>query len=130
MNGPDYNKNIDIYEGELDKLNEQLTFMDPTDEDYGRLVDSIRKLNETKLTEHKAYVESLEALKKIEETKVLENRAEAERRDSLVPKWVAPLVSIGVNTVAIVMIYRGEMQGKVVGSTAISLLNKIRFPSQ
>lgn len=130
MKGPDYSKNIDIYEAEIEKLNEQLTSMDPTDDDYGRLVDSIRKLNETKLTEHRAYTEALEALKKIEETKVLENRAEAERRDSLVPKWVAPMVSIGVNAVAIVMIYRGEMQGKVIGSAAISLLNKIRFPGQ
>lgn len=129
MNGPDYGKNIDIYEAELEKLNEKLTEMDPMDDDYTKVVDAIRKLNETKLTEHKAYVEHLESLKKIEETKVLENRAEAEKRDAIVPKWVAPLASIAVNAGAIIMIYRGELQGKVIGSAAISMLNKIRFPS-
>lgn len=128
MNGPDYGKNIDIYEAELEKLNERLTDMDALDDDYMKVVDAIRKLNDTKLTEHKAYVESLEALKKIEETKVLKGRAEAEARDALVPKWVAPLASIVVNAGAIAMIYRGEIQGRVIGSAAISLLNKIRFP--
>lgn len=128
MNGPDYNKNIDIYEAELEKLNEQLTGMDPMDDDYMKVVDAIKKLNDTKLTEHKAYVESLEALKKIEETEVLKGRAEAEKRDSLVPKWAPPLASIIINGVAIAKIYKGEMDGKVLGSGAVSLLNKIRFP--
>lgn len=107
MKGTDYKNGIDIIDAELEKLQEQLTSTDPTEDDYSKIVDAIKKLEESKLLEHKCYTEY---------------------KDSLVPKWAVPLASVLSSVGLGVMIYRGELSGKVIGSTAVTMLNKIRFP--
>ena len=107
MNGKDYGRNIDIVDREIEKLLEQLTDMKGADEDYLKTVEAIKKLEESKLLEHRCYTEY---------------------KDNLVPSWVTPLLSIMTSVGLGVMIYQGELNGKVIGSTAVTMLNKIRFP--
>ena len=107
MKGKDYGKNIDIVDKEIEKLQEQLTDMKGADEDYLKTVEAIKKLEESKLLEHRCYTEY---------------------KDNLVPSWVAPLFSIATSVGLGFMIYQGELQGKVIGSTATTMLNKVRFP--
>ena len=106
MKFKDYCKNVEIYDAEIDRLNEQLTYMDPTSNEYVAVVEAIKKLNEAKLLEEKSYTE---------------------RKNGLVPDWVTKLLSVATTAGLGVMIYRGELAGKVVGSTAVAMLNKLRF---
>ncbi len=107
MKGKDYGKNIDIVDAELERLQEILTNLSPESEEYSRVTEAIKRLEESKLLEHKCYTEY---------------------KDSLLPKWLVPLASVISSTGLGVMIYKGELSGKVIGSAAITMLNKIRFP--
>ena len=106
MKGKDYKANVDIYDKELERLNEELTNLDPKSPEYLQVVEAIKKLNEAKLTEEKCYVEY---------------------KEHLVPDWIPKLLSVTVTGGLGVMIYRGELAGKVVGSAAVAMLNKLRF---
>lgn len=104
MKGKDYKRNIDIYDEEIDRLQEILTNMDPLTEDYDELCDKIKKLNESKLLEHKCYTEW---------------------KEHLIPEAVPKLFATLVSGLLIARIYRGEMSGMVINAGASALLNKI-----
>lgn len=106
MKSKDYSRNIDIFDREIDRLNDMLTGMDPTSEDYAKVCDAIKKINDTKLTEQKCYTEY---------------------KEHLIPDALPKLLSIGVTAGLCVMIYVGEKHGLVISSTASTLLNKTRF---
>ena len=102
----EYKKQQQIYNAELDRLNELLTMLDP---------------------ESDAYQKTADAIKKIQEAKLLEEKAHSERRSSMVPDWAPKLLSVAATTGLCIMIYRGEVSGKVIGSAATSMLNKLKF---
>ena len=106
MKAKDYNQNIEIYDKELERLNDALTTMDPTTKEYAMVADAIKKLNESKLLEHKCY---------------------SEHKEHLVPDWIPKFLSIGVTAGLGGTIVYNEVSGKVIGSAAVALLNKLKF---
>ena len=106
MKGKDYNINIDILDEELDRLQEMMTGMDPLSDDYDKLCDRIKKIQESKLLEHKCY---------------------SEHKEHLVPEAFPKVLSTVVSGLLIHKIYSGEKAGMVISSAATTLLGKLRL---
>ena len=106
MKKKDYRTNVDIYDAEIDRLKDALTDTDYGTETYSKICKDIAKLSAGKLLEERCY---------------------SEYKEHMIPDCVPKLLSVAATTGLAVMIYIGEMKGGVIGSTASTLLNKLKF---
>lgn len=102
----DYRKSIECYDAQCIELLEKLDKMDPTTEEYHKVEESLKTMLEIKQIE----VANMNATK-----------------ESLIPGWVTTIASLLGAVGSIGAILATEYKGAVIGSTATSILNKIKF---
>ena len=102
----EYQKSIEAYDAQCVQLLEKLDKMDPSTEEYAKVENSLKNMLEIKSIE----VANMNAIK-----------------EARVPSWATSifgtLAAIGLSA----GIMFGEYRGGVIGSTASSMLNKIKF---
>lgn len=102
----DYRESIKVYDSQCIELLEKLDNMDPTTDEYHKVEESLKTMLEIKQIE----VANMNATK-----------------ESLIPGWTTTLASLVGAVGSIAAILLTEYKGAVIGSTATSILNKIKF---
>lgn len=102
----EFKKSIEVYDEKAVNLLSRLDQMDPKTEEYKEVEQRLKTMAEIKQIE----VENFNKTK-----------------ESAVPAWFTSLIAT-VSALGLgLFLYNGEAKGTVIGSTAVSMLNKFKF---
>jgi hypothetical protein len=99
-----FEKNIQMFDEEVEKAQEKLTGLEPGTEEYDKVCESIKKLQENKQIE-------------------VENKVKT--KNGLVPMWATTLAGFGVSLLFGGKVLKEERAGGVISSQAVNVWDKI-----
>lgn len=102
----EFKASIACYDAQCIELLEKLDELDPTSEEYEKVEKSLKTMLEIKQIE----VENMNSVK-----------------ESMIPGWATSALGIVSGLLSIGVILFGEFKGGVIGTSATSMLNKIRI---
>lgn len=100
----EYDKAIEVHSAEVDRIQDKLTGLDPTTDEYRKAAEALKIMNEVKQTEIRSKNEDL---------------------SGRIPPWVTGIFGTVVAVLFGSAVMKVEQNGGVVSSQAISLWDKV-----